>query len=77
MIFEFKKAKNGLVLEVTDGEDKETITYQDGDTDEQEIERFRDFLCEINDSYGPVTSRHSKQRIYISVAPGDKYGDGL
>jgi hypothetical protein len=80
MRFEFKSAKNGLIMTVTDDfGDKTQYTYTDPvdtmvwDDPRQEISRFHEFLCIIRDAYGPQTSRYSKERIVISVEPGDKY----
>jgi len=76
MKIETMQGLNGLVLTVTDeGREAQIVTYQEGSTDEQDIERFRDLLYILMDAYGPTTSRYSKQRIYISIAPGDKYLD--
>lgn len=76
-IFEIRRVKNGLVLKVTDKtnspSEKGEIVYQEKFDDE--IEGFADFLCYLDDCYGPTTSRYSKKRIYISVKPGDKFDD--
>jgi hypothetical protein len=76
MKFEFKRAKNGLVMEITNWEGEiEKIVYAEGDSDEQEIERFVEFLQTIDHHYGPSTGRYSKERISISTVVGDKYED--
>jgi len=72
MKFKMKPAKNGWILETEDG----SIVYQDNDeSQEDEIERFADFLRVIESEYGPSTSRYSPARINIIVEPGDKYED--
>lgn len=62
-------AKNGFILEDQTGQ----IIYQDSSYEENDIERFADFLGYLNEALGPTTSRYSKQRIYIRIEPGDKY----
>jgi hypothetical protein len=42
---------------------------------DDEVECFADFLRSLNDELGPSTSRYSSKRVYVKVAPGDKYGD--
>lgn len=64
----YKQALNGFSIETPEGE----ILYQDSN-DDNEIERFQEFLCFLRDTLGPTTSRHSKERIYIEVRPGDKW----
>ena len=76
MKFEIRPAKNGLVMKVDhelEDEPIEEIVYQEHEGNE--IEAFADFLHFINDHYGPPTSRHSPQRIHISIQPGDKWDD--
>lgn len=76
LTFKFLNTQNGCVLEMTNRDGViERLCYQDSDDDSQDIERFRDFLCAIKDYYGPTTSRYSKARIYITIAPGDKADD--
>ena len=77
MLFEIRRVKNGCVLKVKNSSEesveREEIVYQEKYDDD--IECFADFLCYLNDEYGPATSRYSEKRIYISVAPGDKFED--
>ena len=74
MKFEFIRASNGLVLEISqEGMEIDRIIYQESDNEDQEIERFKDFLCELVDSFGPPTSRYSKKRTYVTIEPGDKH----
>ncbi len=76
MKFELNNALNGLVLKCIGDEGVEDITtYQQSDVEEQEAERFKDFLVDILEYFGPTTSRYSKHRIHISIEPGDKYED--
>lgn len=71
MKFEIRNVKNGAVLTVEeDGETEEVVYQGQGDN---EVEAFADFLRFLETHYGPATSRYSPQRIYIKVAPGDKY----
>lgn len=57
---------------VVDGEGQETIFGYDGDRI-SEVEGFAGLLRFLSEEYGPSTSRYSPERIYISVAPGDKF----
>jgi hypothetical protein len=38
-----------------------------------EAQAFRDLLADLADLAGPISSRHSAERINITVEPGDKY----
>ena len=40
-----------------------------------EAQAFRDLLEDLVDLAGPMSSRHSPERIKITVEPGDKYLD--
>lgn len=74
MKFEIRRVQNGAVLRVEpDDPDAATeeVVYQEVEDDE--LEAFAGFLRHLVDHYGPTTSRHSPQRIYVSVEPGDKY----
>jgi hypothetical protein len=74
MKFEIRPVLNGIVLTIDhgdEGEDPEEIVYQKADGNE--IQAFADFLHFLNDHYGPSTSRHSPQRIRITIEPGDKW----
>ena len=75
MIFEIRRAQNGYILRITNGEDDSgednEIVYQEKYDDE--IECFAEFLRYLNEQYGPSTSRYSARRIYITVEPGDKF----
>lgn len=76
MIFEVKRAKNGLMLKVISGEpdgEIEEIVYQEKYDDE--VDCFADFLRCLEEYYGPTTGRYSEKRIYIDVRPGDKFDD--
>ena len=53
---------NGYIVEHLES----TYVYQDN------IESFAEMLAQINLDIGPTTSRHSDEKIYIQVAPGDK-----
>lgn len=70
-----KRAKNGWFLETEDG----VIVYQEpineASFENDEVERFADFLRAIDIEFGPSTSRYSPKRIRIVVEPGDKYED--
>ncbi len=76
MKFEIRAVKNGHVLKIEhDHADDaaEVLVHQENHDDE--VECFADFLREINENYGPTTSRYSAKRIFIRVEPGDKYED--
>lgn len=79
MKYEMRRGGNGYILTVTSNETHEAeglveAVYQDNYTDE--IDCFADFLCYLDNEYGPVTSRYSPKRLRIVVEPGDKYLDG-
>lgn len=40
-----------------------------------EAQAFRDLLADLADLAGPISSRHSAERVVVSVEPGDKYLD--
>jgi hypothetical protein len=75
MRFEIRAVHNGAILRVEtdgpDGTETEELVYQE--IDGGEIEAFAAFLRELNDHYGPSTSRYSPRRIHVIVEPGDKY----
>ena len=72
--YEMRSARNGAVLKIIDDANDETLlTYQEGSEEEQEVERFAEFLQSLDENYGPATSRYSPKRIHIIVKPGDKY----
>jgi len=75
MKFEIKKSKNGLALNINDGENTETIVYQEPEylPEKAEYDLFQEFLCNILDNYGPNNGRHSKYRLRIILEHGDKY----
>ena len=75
MKFEIKNSKNGLVLNINDGEDRETIVYQEPEylPEKAEYDLFKEFLYIILDNYGPSSSRYSKYRLKIVLEHGDKY----
>lgn len=71
-----KHATNGFILEYkTEDEVSPTYVYGGGDTEEDEVKACVAMLRQILDDFGPMTSRYSKHRIYITVAPGDKHED--
>jgi hypothetical protein len=49
--------------------------FSHGDSEQSEVEAFRDLLVSVHDAYGPSTSRYSAHRIYITIRPGDKHND--
>jgi hypothetical protein len=71
------RAENGLILKIDhpnfDVDEPSEMVYQE--EYENEVECFADFLREIEEEFGPSTSRHSPKRIYIRVEPGDKFED--
>jgi len=75
MKFEIKKSKNGMILDINDGENTETIVYQEPEDlpERFEYDLFREFLCNILDNYGPNSSRYGKYRLKIVLGHGDKY----
>lgn len=77
MNFNLRRAKNGLILKITDfvDDEKEEVVFQEKYNEEDDVECFADFLRVLNEYYGPSTGRYSPKRIYIRVAPGDKHED--
>jgi hypothetical protein len=73
MRFEIKRAKNGYT--VSCNSEEEPLVFQEISDELEEIEAWACFLRELNDMYGPSTSRYSAKRIYIDVRPGDKHED--
>ncbi|MFH1222989.1 MAG: hypothetical protein V1647_01430 [Pseudomonadota bacterium] len=73
--FEIKNGKNGLTLSINDGEDTETIVYQEPEylPERAEYDLFQEFLFNILNDYGPSSSRYSKYRLKIVLDHGDKY----
>ncbi len=63
-------AENGTIVKTEDT----TRIYEIG---ESEAETFADMLRDLKEEFGPSTSRHSAERIYVEVRPGDKFGDHL
>lgn len=45
------------------------------DDENSEHQAFASFLRYLTDQYGPSDGRHSDERIYIIVGPGDKHPD--
>lgn len=69
-------AQNGWILTHTEeGEPDRLFVFSHNGSDQSEVEAFRDLLWQVNDIYGPSTSRYSEHRIYIKVQPGDKHED--
>ena len=75
--FEIKEVSNGILVEAKylhdDDATGEQLVCQFIEDDE--IEAFAAFLRLLDEHYGPMSSRYSKERIYIVVAPGDKHPD--
>ena len=68
--------ENGWILTHTEeGEPDRLFVFSYTESDQSEVEAFRDLLWQVNDIYGPSTSRYSEHRIYIKVQPGDKHED--
>jgi hypothetical protein len=69
-----KTVSNGLILthKIEDETAQEVFEYSDN-----EVDKFAEFLYRLSDLIGPSTGRHDAKRIYIKVAPGDKYLDTL
>jgi hypothetical protein len=67
-------ATNGWLLTlVEEGEIDKLYVFSHGDSEQSEIEAFRELLTAVHDIYGPTTSRYSEHRIYIRIEPGDKH----
>jgi hypothetical protein len=66
-------AQNGWLLTVSEeGEMDKLYVFSHGDSEQSEVEAFRDLLVAVHDAYGPSTSRYSDHRIYVRIEPGDK-----
>jgi hypothetical protein len=69
-------ATNGWLLTVSEeGEMDKLYVFSHGDSEQSEVEAFRDLLVSVHDAYGPSTSRYSAHRIYITIKKGDKHED--
>jgi hypothetical protein len=67
-------ATNGWLLTIVEeGEIDKLYVFSHGDSEQSEIEAFRDLLTAVHDIYGPTTSRYREHRIYIRIEPGDKH----
>ncbi len=67
-------ATNGWLLTIVEEEEIDKLyVFSHGDSEQSEIEAFRDLLTAVHDIYGPTTSRYSEHRIYIRIEPGDKH----
>lgn len=76
MIFEIKKVMNGnlvIIKENSEDDGEHILVSRDGEDEETDVEAFAMLLRELNDAFGPMTSRYSKKRIYVEVKEGDKY----
>ena len=69
MKFEVTKHKNGYLIRAED--EVEGIVCEE--QEEDEMSAWATFLRVLTNHYGPSSSRHSKERIYIRVEPGDKW----
>ena len=73
IIFELSNIKNGIMLKAKLQEDgEEVIVYQESYHDDEDLERFADFLKVIDDSCGPTRDKYSDERIAITIEPGHK-----
>jgi hypothetical protein len=72
MIYEFKRAKNGYIIEITGNPDdeKDILVSEEG---ADEHESFVDLLRLIVQDYGPTDGRYAPKRIHITCLPGDKF----
>jgi len=72
--FEIKEVSNGILVEAKylhdDDATGEQLVCQS--IEDNEIEAFAAFLRLLDENYGPMSSRYSDRRIYITVAAGDK-----
>jgi len=67
-------AQNGwLLTHSEEGEPDRLFVFSHTESDQSEVEAFRDLLWQVNNIYGPSTSRYSEHRIYIRIEPGDKH----
>lgn len=65
---------NGLSLTIErPDQPPHTVVYQNCDEEEDEVERFADFLYFLTDEFGPMSSRYSRRRIQTRIVSGDKY----
>lgn len=73
MKFEIIRVDSGYILKSKlDGEQVEYSAYVDPKSDHK---AFTQLLYEITRQAGPTDSRHSPERIYIEIKPGDKWLD--
>jgi hypothetical protein len=66
-----ESAANGWILTGPDNEGKMAVYVFDDDAGE--IECWADVLGAVNELIGPMSSRHSEHRVYVTVHPGDKH----
>jgi len=67
------KCHNGWVF---DYDYEGDITCHVIEIKDSEAESWADMLWLIDEHFGPVGSRHSEERVYIEIRPGDKFMDG-
>jgi len=72
--FIFEHANNGAVVEVIEGEEKDTYVYQEPEysTELQEKEAWRSFLYLLTERFGPQANRYGLEEIKIDIRPGNK-----
>ena len=63
-------AENGTIMKT----EETTRLYEIG---KSECETFAQMLRDLKEEFGPTCGRHSPERIYVEVRPGDKYEDHL
>ena len=65
-----RNTRNGITVDV--GGD----TWVYCNTENNEMENWRDFLVDITQAYGPgEDSRYAESRLYVLIHPGDKHSD--
>jgi hypothetical protein len=67
MKFEIKRAKNGYILKFTDGD------YVYAETEENELDTFRNFLNLLIDNIGPMENKYGHEVLRIVKLPGRKW----
>lgn len=66
--------QNGVIVTISQVGEEFQYVYQTRDDDREDLEAWADLLRVLSEQHGPQDGgRHAAHRLYISVAPGDKY----
>lgn len=78
-MIQIERADNGwLLIDHSDPENVRKHVFQETDefnSEKSEAEAFASLLWAIKSIMGPMDSRYSAHRVYITIKPGDKHED--